>query len=110
MKKHLSDEDLEWVVYLTPRERAAIRPPPADERSDEGLLGVLHHPDVTTSVISVTDNERAIADGRDMNVLVTITVLDDEGEEIDSVSASAETPAEAYELAFGQLELDNAAE
>lgn len=43
-----------------------------------------------------------------MNVLVTITVLDDEGEEIDSASASAETPAEAYELAFGQLELDTA--
>jgi hypothetical protein len=41
-----------------------------------------------------------------MNVLVTITVLDDSGEEIDTSSASAETPAEAFELALGRLEID----
>jgi hypothetical protein len=53
-----------------------------------------------------TDGERAIGDDREMNVLVTITVLDDSGDEIDNSSASAETPAEAFELALGQLELD----
>jgi hypothetical protein len=53
-----------------------------------------------------TDGERTIGDDREMNVLVTITVLDDSGEEIDTSSASAETPAEAFELALGQLELD----
>jgi len=41
-----------------------------------------------------------------MNVLVTISVLDDEGEEIDTSSASAETPQEAFELALGQLDLE----
>jgi hypothetical protein len=59
-------------------------------------------------VISVTDSERSIGDDRDMNVLVTITVLDDEGEEIDTASASAEIPADAFDLALGQLELESA--
>lgn len=54
----------------------------------------------------LTDNERGIDDDRDMNVLVTITVIDDEGEEIDESSASAETPQEAFDLAVGQLELE----
>lgn len=40
-----------------------------------------------------------------MDVLVTITILDDEGEEIDTVSASADTPEEAFELALEQLDL-----
>jgi hypothetical protein len=41
-----------------------------------------------------------------MQTLVTIMVLDDEGEEIDSVSASAGTPEEAFELARQQLDLE----
>ena len=49
-----------------------------------------------------------------MDVLVTITVIDDEGDEIANVSASAytefadwsELPAEAFKLALQQLELD----
>jgi hypothetical protein len=53
-----------------------------------------------------TDGERAIGEDREMNVLVTITVLDESGDEIDTSSASAETPAEAFELALGQLELE----
>jgi hypothetical protein len=57
-------------------------------------------------VISITEAERSFADDREMNVLVTITVLDDEGGEIDTSSASAETPIEAFELALGQLELE----
>jgi hypothetical protein len=40
-----------------------------------------------------------------MDVLVTIVVLDDEGEELDTVSASAETPQQAFDLAVQQLEL-----
>ena len=47
-----------------------------------------------------------IGHDRVMQALVTITIADDEGEEIDTVSASADTPAEAFELALGQLELD----
>ena len=43
-----------------------------------------------------------------MQTLVTIMVLDDEGEEIDSVSASADTPEEAFELARQQLDLETA--
>jgi hypothetical protein len=41
-----------------------------------------------------------------MNVLVTIAVVDEKGEEIDTVSASADTPDEAYQLALQELELD----
>jgi hypothetical protein len=59
-------------------------------------------------VITVTDDEREIVDDREMNVLVTITVLDDDGQEIDTAAASAGSPAEAYELALGQLELEDA--
>jgi hypothetical protein len=44
-----------------------------------------------------------------MNVLVTTTALDVEGDEIGESSASAETPQEAFELALRQLELDNEA-
>ncbi len=48
-----------------------------------------------------------------MDVLVTITVIDDEGDEIANVSASAHTPfadwselpAEAFRLALQHLEL-----
>lgn len=40
-----------------------------------------------------------------MDVLVTIAVLDDEGEEVDTVSASAETPQQAFDLALQQLEI-----
>ena len=40
-----------------------------------------------------------------MDVLVTIAVLDDDGEELDTVSASAETPQQAFDLAVQQLEL-----
>jgi hypothetical protein len=40
-----------------------------------------------------------------MDVLVTIAVLDDEGEEVDTVSASAETPQQAFDLALQQLEV-----
>jgi len=40
-----------------------------------------------------------------MQALVTITIADDDGEEIDTVSASADTPHEAFELAVQQLEL-----
>jgi hypothetical protein len=43
-----------------------------------------------------------------MQVLVTIAVADDDGEEIDTVSASADTPEEAFELALQQLDLDAA--
>ena len=43
-----------------------------------------------------------------MQSLVTINVVDDEGEEIDTVSASADTPQEAFELARQQLHLDPA--
>jgi hypothetical protein len=57
-------------------------------------------------VSELTDNEREIDEDRGMNVLVTITILDDEGEEIDESSASAETPQEAFDLAVGQLELE----
>jgi hypothetical protein len=42
-----------------------------------------------------------------MQVLVTITVEDDEGEEIDTVSASADTPEEAFSLALQQLDIDD---
>jgi hypothetical protein len=55
-----------------------------------------------------TDAERAIVEDREMQTLVTIIVLDDEGEEIDSVSASADTPEEAFELARQQLDLETA--
>jgi hypothetical protein len=41
-----------------------------------------------------------------MNVLVTISVIDDEGDEIADASASAETPEEAFALALQQIELD----
>ncbi|MFB3739941.1 MAG: hypothetical protein ACE14W_13375 [Candidatus Velamenicoccus archaeovorus] len=41
-----------------------------------------------------------------MQVLVTISVADDEGEELDTVSASAETPQEAFELALQQLDVE----
>ena len=41
-----------------------------------------------------------------MNVLVTITVIDDEGGEIADASASAETPEDAFALALQQIELD----
>jgi hypothetical protein len=44
-----------------------------------------------------------------MDVLVTITILDDEGEEIDTASASADTPEEAFELALEQLDLGDEA-
>jgi hypothetical protein len=44
-----------------------------------------------------------IIDG--MDVLVTISVLDDDGEEVDTVSASAETPQQAFDLALQQLEI-----
>jgi hypothetical protein len=55
-----------------------------------------------------TDAERVIVEDREMQTLVTIIVLDDEGEEIDSVSASADTPEEAFELARQQLDLETA--
>ena len=41
-----------------------------------------------------------------MNVLVTISVLNDAGDEIGESSASAETPEEAFALARGDLELE----
>jgi len=53
-----------------------------------------------------TDAERAIVEDREMQTLVTIMVLDDEGEDISSVSASAGTPEEAFELARQQLDLE----
>jgi len=37
--------------------------------------------------------------------LVSIFVIDDEGNEIGDSSASADTPEEAFELALGQLEI-----
>jgi hypothetical protein len=40
-----------------------------------------------------------------MDVLVTIAVLDDDGEEVDTASASAETPQQAFDLALQQLEI-----
>lgn len=40
-----------------------------------------------------------------MDVLVTIAVLDDDGEELDTVSASAETPQQTFDLALQQLEI-----
>jgi hypothetical protein len=40
-----------------------------------------------------------------MDVLVTIAVLDDEGDEVDTVSASGETPQQAFDLALQQLEI-----
>ena len=40
-----------------------------------------------------------------MDVLVTIAVLDDDGEELDTVSASAETPQQVFDLALQQLEI-----
>ena len=43
-----------------------------------------------------------------MQTLVTIIVLDDEGEEINSVSASADTPEEAFDLAPQQIDLETA--
>ena len=46
------------------------------------------------------------SDDLDMNVLVTISVLRDEGEEIGESSASAETPEEAFALALGELDID----
>jgi methylmalonyl-CoA mutase cobalamin-binding subunit len=55
----------------------------------------------------VTDTVGTLRHDRGMDVLVTITVLDDEGEEIDTASASAETPEEAFELALEQLELES---
>jgi hypothetical protein len=55
-----------------------------------------------------TDVERAIVEDRAMQTLVTIMVLDDEGEEVDSVSASADSPEEAFELARQQLDLKTA--
>ena len=55
-----------------------------------------------------TDAERKNVEDREMQSLVTISVLDDEGEEIDTVSASADTPEEAFELARQQLDLEPA--
>jgi hypothetical protein len=40
-----------------------------------------------------------------MDVLVTIAVLDDDGEEIDTASASGETPQQAFDLALQQLDI-----
>jgi hypothetical protein len=40
-----------------------------------------------------------------MNVLVTISVLSDDGDELGESSASAETPEEAFALALGELAL-----
>jgi hypothetical protein len=57
-------------------------------------------------VTRLTDGERGFGEDREMNVLVTITVLDDEGEEIDESSASADSPEEAFALARRQLELE----
>jgi hypothetical protein len=42
-----------------------------------------------------------------MDVLVTIMVVDAEGDEIANVSASAETPQEAFDLAMQELDLEN---
>jgi hypothetical protein len=53
-----------------------------------------------------TDADTAICHDRPMQALVTIAVADDDGEEIDTVSASADTPEEAFALAREQLELD----
>jgi hypothetical protein len=49
-----------------------------------------------------------MVEDREMQSLVTISVLDDEGGEIDTVSASADTPEEAFELARQQLDLEPA--
>jgi len=53
-----------------------------------------------------TDPERRIGDDREMNVLVTISVLNDDGDEVGESSASAETPEDAFALARGDLELE----
>lgn len=42
-----------------------------------------------------------------MNVLVTISVLNDEGDEVGESAASAETPEEAFALALGELDLED---
>jgi hypothetical protein len=41
-----------------------------------------------------------------MNVLVTISVLSDDGDEIGESAASADTPEEAFALALGELEIE----
>jgi hypothetical protein len=43
-----------------------------------------------------------------MQALVTLTITDDEGEELDTVSASAATPEEAFRLALEQLDIADA--
>jgi hypothetical protein len=57
-------------------------------------------------VTEFTDKLRRICQDRSMQALVSITIADDDGEEIDTVSASADTPQEAFELAVQQLDLD----
>jgi hypothetical protein len=57
-------------------------------------------------VRKLTDKPSEVGHARVMQALVTITIADDEGEEIDTVSASADTPGEAFELAVQQLGLD----
>ena len=54
----------------------------------------------------LTDQAGGYRDHRAMDVLVTITVIDDEGGEIADASASAETPEDAFALALQQIELD----
>lgn len=54
----------------------------------------------------VTDTRWLSRDDLPMDVLVTITIANDDGEELDTVSASADTPEEAFQLALQQLEFD----
>ncbi len=57
-------------------------------------------------MIQFTDGVGWTGQTHGMQVLVTISVADDEGEELDTVSASAETPQEAFELALQQLDVE----
>jgi hypothetical protein len=65
-------------------------------------------------VMKLTDPERGKSDDREMNVLVTIRVVDDEGEELGTSTGSFysafdnldDLPQRAFEIALEHLEVD----
>lgn len=107
LQQHLGDQDPEGIGLRPPGEFPPVPLPPAQELTHEHLpiAQARHGPhDTRPTVRFVTDAVGALRHDRGMDVLVTITILDDEGEEVDTVSASADTPEEAYELALEQLD------
>ncbi len=110
LKQHLRDEDPEGVRLGAPGEPTAIGPAPAQELplEEPRIPDLVHREARYAPVCDVGHRPQWTGCGRmlHMDVLVTITILDDEGEEIDTVSASAETPEEAFQLALEQIDLE----